>query len=82
MPRSPIEILSQEFLQARAKILELAAFYDRLAAPDGSLSEQRQLQRLNAACCILTDEQPDKASRVQLLFSRDYNPQWRDEFGI
>ena len=33
MPRTSSEILSQEFLLARAKILEIAAFFDRLDAP-------------------------------------------------
>ncbi len=82
MPRTATEILSQEFLLTRAKILEVAAFYDRLGQfPDGAPSPQ-QLELLSAACRILTDDQSDKAARVQLLFSREFNPQWRDEFGI
>jgi hypothetical protein len=82
MPRSPSEVLSQEFLQTRAKILELAAFYDRLQLSPENTADPQQLQLLHAACQILTDDQPEKAARVQLLFSRDYNPHWRDEFGI
>jgi hypothetical protein len=82
MPRSPSDVLSQEFLQTRAKILELAAFYDRLETLPESPGDQQQMQLLQAACNILTDGQPDKAARVQLLFSREYNPHWRDEFGI
>ncbi|MEO8270674.1 MAG: hypothetical protein ABI557_13205 [Aureliella sp.] len=82
MPRSPSEILSQEFLQTRAKILEVAAFYDRLGQVPDSADQQRQLDLLNSACAILTDDQPDKAERVQLLLSRRFNPGWRDEFGI
>jgi|JRYE01.1.fsa_nt_gb hypothetical protein len=82
MPRSPTEILSQEFLLTRAKILEVAAFYDRLGQLPESAAEQRQLKLLNDACAILNDDQPDKAARVQLLFSHRFNPGWRDEFGI
>ncbi len=87
MSRSPQEILSQEFLQTRAKILEVAAFYDRLAChPDGRPQDDDidnpALQQLQAACRILTDDQADKAARVQLLFSREFNPQWRAQFGI
>lgn len=82
MPRSPTEILSQEFLLTRAKILEVAAFYDRLGQVPDNAAEQRQLELLNKACAILNDDQPDKTARVQLLFSRDFNPGWRDEFGI
>jgi hypothetical protein len=82
MPRSPSDVLSQEFLQTRAKILELAAFYDRIETLPENPGDQQQMQLLHAACNILTDGQPDKAARVQLLFSREYNPHWRDEFGI
>lgn len=82
MPRSPTEILSQEFLLTRAKILEVAAFYDRLGQVPDSPAEQRQLKLLNGACAILNDDQPNKGARVQLLFSREFNPGWRDEFGI
>ena len=82
MPRSPAEILSQEFLLTRAKILEVAAFYDRLGQVPDSAGEQRQLKLLKSACAILDDDQPDKAARVQMLFSRDFKPGWRDEFGI
>lgn len=87
MPRTSSEILSQEFLLARAKILEIAAFFDRLDAPSqGAIPEgtaqRRQHDLLRAACQIVTDDQADKAARMQLLFSREYNPHWRDEFGI
>ena len=82
MPRSPAEILSQEFLLTRAKILEVAAYYDRLGQEPGKAADPRQLELLGGACRILCDEQADKAARVQLLFSREFNPGWRDEFGI
>lgn len=82
MPRSPAEILSQEFLLTRAKILEVAAFFDRLGQVSDNAAQQRQVELLNGACAILNDDQPDKAARVQLLFSRRFNPGWRDEFGI
>lgn len=82
MPRTPTDILSQEFLQTRAKVLELAAFYDRLAETGEGPADSRQIEMLHSACAILTDDQPNKAARVQLLFSRDYNPAWREEFGI
>lgn len=82
MPRSASEVLEQEFLQIRAKILEIAAFYDRLAeAPASDLSES-QLALLQNGCGILTDSEEDKAARVQLLFSREYDASWREKFAI
>lgn len=82
MPRTAIDILSQEFLLTRAKILEVAAFYDRLGQLPENAPNRQQLELLDGACRLLTDDQPDKAARLQLLFSRQFNPQWRDEFGI
>jgi len=55
MSRSSTEILSQEFLLTRAKILEVAAFYDRLGQLPDNAAEQRQLDLLNSACAILND---------------------------
>ena len=82
MSRSPSEVLSQEFLQTRAKILEVAAFYDRLGDVASADLDGRQLELLRKGCQILNDDQPDKAARVQLLFSREYDENWRQQFGI
>ncbi len=82
MPRSAHEVLDQEFLQVRAKILELAAFFDRLSEADASNVNQDQLQRLQDGCAILNDQDTGKAERVQLLFSREYDANWRNEFAI
>lgn len=82
MSRTSSEIMSQEFLQIRAKILEIAAFYDRLDGDELNESAANALQLLTDGCAILTDDQPDKAARVQLLFSRQYDAQWRKQFDI
>lgn len=82
MSRSPSEILAQEFLQTRAKILEIAAFYDRLGDTASAELDCRQLELLQRGCQILDDDQPDKAARVQLLFSCAYEEKWREQFGI
>ncbi len=82
MSRSPSEVLTQEFLQTRAKILEIAAFYDRLGNASSAELDGRQLELLQRGCQVLNDDQPDKAARVQLLFSCDYQENWREQFGI
>jgi hypothetical protein len=49
MTRTANEILSQEFLQVRAKILEIAAFYDRMEeAKDRSPAESLPIRELPA----------------------------------
>lgn len=82
MSRTSSEILSQEFLQTRAKILEIAAFYDRLDTDELTESDGEALRLLVGGCAILNDSEPDKAARVQLLFSRQYDAQWRQQFDI
>lgn len=89
MARTASEIIEQEFLQTRAKLLEVAAFFDRLDASGdstiaGSAAEkdQERLRLLKAGVELLNDDQGAKAARLQLLFSREYDAQWREQFGL
>ena len=83
--RNAEQIVDQEFLQVRAKILEIAAFLDRLDPEDAkSISgiNAERLQLLRAGCELLLDSEHDKAARMQLLFSRKYDQQWRKAMGV
>ncbi|MFK7734911.1 MAG: hypothetical protein AB8B50_02720 [Pirellulaceae bacterium] len=88
MPRSADEVLEHEFLQIRAKLLEIAAFYDRLDEagldqPDESAAEiSEKLELLKVGCQQLVDNEPGKAARIQLLFSREYDENWRQKFSL
>ncbi len=81
--RNPEQVIDQEFLQVRAKILEIAAFFDRLDS-ESRLSENAEgrLNLLRNGCQILLDHQEDKAARVQLLFSRAFDPKWRETMHV
>ena len=83
--RNAEQVVEQEFLQVRAKILEIAAFLDRLEPEDAkgisSLNAER-LKLLRAGCELLLDSDSDKAARLQLLFSRKYDEQWRKAMGV
>ena len=74
------EILDREFLELRARLLEIAASFDRLQRSDGEPDVREQL--IARGLEILSDSDPEKAERIQLLFSREYSPDWRTEFGI
>ncbi len=88
MPQTSEQILQQEFLLARAKILELAATLDRIDRAGGNVDEHPQMKLLRDGFEILTDRQaagasvPSRAERVQLLFSRQYADNWRETFGV
>jgi hypothetical protein len=64
--------IDRYYLEMRGKCLALAADLDRIARADGGpglLSSDPRLQKLNAALAVLTDGKPDKAERVQFIFS-------------
>ena len=87
MNRTAAEVIDEEFLQVRAKLLEVAAFFDRIEVASSVESTEAtasldKLKLLRSACNLLVDDELDKASRLQVLFSREYNPQWRSEFEI
>lgn len=83
--RDAEQVVDQEFLQVRAKILEIAAFLDRLESDNaGSVSNvtEERLKLLRAGCELLLDSDRDKAARVQLLFSHRFDEQWRKTMGV
>lgn len=76
------QILDREFLELRAKILQIAASLDRMDRSDGDLGSEEKLERLYKGLSILMSDSPDRAEQVQLLFSRDYDESWRESFQI
>jgi hypothetical protein len=80
--RTTHEVLEQEFLPLRAKILEIAAGLDRLDRASGDSRSDQRRQRLEQAIRLLLDEAPTRAEQVQHLFSREYDQAWRKEFGV
>ncbi len=84
MPQTSEQILQQEFLLARSKILELAATLDRIERAQGNVAEHPQMKLLQSGFKILTDTSPtaSRAEQVQLLFSRQYSQDWRKTFEV
>ena len=84
--RNAEQVVEQEFLQVRAKILEIAAFFDRLSTDAASAAvtgaNAERLKLLREGCDLLLDAEGDKAARVQLLFSRQYDEKWRSAMGV
>jgi len=73
-------IVDRFFLLARARVIELAALMDRLQRSEGDLGPEQaaKLKKLRAAIAVVLDEEPDKAKRVQMLFSLPYDGNWRE----
>jgi hypothetical protein len=71
--------LDQFFLDARSRLLDLAATLDRIGRGDGAsaVSPDPRLERIRKALEILLDPSGGRAERIQKLFSLDYDPNWK-----
>lgn len=82
MTRDVRDVLDQEYLVARAKILELAAILDRLDRANGAAAEDSRYGLLRQGMELLQQPEDGRAERVQLHFSRPYQATWRQDFGV
>ncbi len=65
------------FLEARCKLLDLAAILDRIDRGGGSeVEKDPRLANIRQALDVLRDESDGRAERIQRLFSLDYDPSW------
>ena len=76
------EILDREFLEIRAKLLEVAASFDRLDRAEGDVEGDPRSGLFREALEILQGNSNDKAEQLQLLFSRRYDEGWRVKFDL
>ena len=84
--RAAAVVLDRDFLELRGKILEAAAMLDRLdRAPShhapGEVPDRR-LAQLRQALEALLEPGPGRAETVQRIFSIEYDPAWRQRFGL
>lgn len=75
-------VLEQEFLPLRAKLLEVAAALDRLDRSEKVDRAEPRLQKVYAAIEVLRNAKADRAEQLQLVFSRKYEGDWRENFGL
>ena len=81
--RKAQEILDREFLEIRAKLLQLAAHFDRIDRGDGDVDLQR-MSLLREAVELLSSTQvgPHRAEKLQRIFSREFEPGWRSTLKV
>ena len=78
-PRTATQTLDREFLDIRSRILDIAAALDRIDRADGSnaTTTDARLVALRQGIALLIDDKADRARRLQMVFSDDYDPAWR-----
>ncbi len=82
IPLTAPEILDREFFEIRAKLLEVAASFDRLDRGDESVLDDPRMNLIRQAINILTSGREGRAEELQLLFSREYEDDWQKKFNI
>lgn len=80
-PLSAQQTLEREWLQLRADLLGVAATLDRLDRVGAVGQHPEEQETLRRAIEILSLEgRTDRAEQLQVLYSRPYDPTWRERF--
>ena len=82
IPLTSAQVLDREFLEMRAKLLELAAGLDRLQRASGPPVQDERTAKIAQALAILAGAEGGRAEKIQNVFSRPYEPDWRNAFGM
>lgn len=72
------QALDMYFLEARSKLLDLAAILDRIyrGREAEDIQNDPRLRKIQLALEILQDQENGRAEHIQRLFSLDYDPSW------
>lgn len=71
--------LEQYFLEARCKLLDIAAILDRInrGQESGAVAKNDpRIERIRQALEVLHDESGGRAERIQQVFSLEYDATW------
>ena len=69
-PLTAAEIVDLYFLEHRARLLDIAAFLDRIdRASDAPRPADHRVEALRACIALLDDGKGDRARRIQILLS-------------
>jgi hypothetical protein len=79
IPMTREQVINRYFPEMRCKVLEVAASLDRMDRADEARSgrDQPRMDQLRRAVRVLLEDGPGRAEKIQRIFSRDYDPNWR-----
>jgi hypothetical protein len=71
--------LDNFFLEARARLLDVAAILDRVGrgSDAATATADPRMARIREALDVLKDQSGGRAERIQQIFSLDYDPMWK-----
>ncbi len=76
------EVIDREFLEVRAALLRVAASLDRIDRGKDPLQNDDRLALLHAGIELLQSTDPDRAEKIQMLFSLPFDDAWASKFGL
>ena len=76
--QSAPQVLDRHYLEIRCGLLDLAAALDRISRSDDStsVSTDSRINLIRQGIKILSSDGTDRAERIQLLFSDEYQDGW------
>jgi hypothetical protein len=77
-PLAADQALERYFLEARCKLLDLAAILDRIGRGQNPAQAEQdaRVQRIRQALDVLHDSNGSRAERIQQFFSLPYDTAW------
>jgi hypothetical protein len=77
-PQGARTALDAYFLEARCRLLDLAAILDRIDRGEGAegLAADPRLHKIREALEAILDPEAGRAENVQRIFSLEYDPKW------
>lgn len=77
--RTAAEVLDRDFLALRHRILDVAAALDRIdrGVSRGAVEDDPRMGSIRSALAVLGESETGRVERVQMVFSRPYDPGWR-----
>jgi hypothetical protein len=79
-PLTAAEVLEREFLNIRARILEVGALLDRLDRAGDGIPHDPRRERIDRALAVLSQSDPRRAEQIQMIFSLSYEENWQEQF--
>jgi hypothetical protein len=78
-PLPASQALDAYFLEARSKLLDLAAILDRIGRglDAAAVADDPRLAKVRQALTVLGDASGARAERIQRIFSLDYDSSWK-----
>jgi len=77
------QVFDDNFPALRAKLLEIAAIFDRIDRGEATPEADRRVEQVRAAIELLMEgSTSNRAEQMQKIFSLEFREAWREEFGL